>query len=208
MGGCASRGQLGAAENRLNPLALIEEESREVMGVVGAAFPGCRTARHHLLLGLTLEAMRDFIDKHPRAPATHVCPGFCAELPEPERSAAGWTEGSDELPPMPDLVRAAHSASKEPQCAQCARLLRDNDGARGCTACGWFLCDNCVNAPATTGYEAREVIAAHAGPAGRSVAELLRADLGPTARGVGPATHFVSWHVGQRLVELFDALDK
>ena len=33
----------------------------------------------------------------------------------------------------------------------------------------------------------------------RVVAELLRADLGPTARGVGPATHFVSWHVGQRL---------
>ena len=208
MGGCASRGALGTAENRLNPLAQIEEESREVMGLVGVAFPDCRTARHHLLLGLTLEAMRDFIDKHPRAPATHVCPGFCAELPEPERSAAGWTEGSDELPPMPDLVRAAHSASKEPQCAQCARLLRDNDGARGCTACGWFLCDNCVNAPATTGYEARKVIAAHAGPAGRSVAELLRADLGPTARGVGPATHFVSWHVGQRLVELFDALDK
>ena len=109
---------------------------------------------------------------------------------------------------MPDLVRAAHSTSRSRSARSMrAAAARQRRRARmhGVRLVPVRQLRPCAR---DDGIRARKVIAAHAGPAGRSVAELLRADLGPTARGVGPATHFVSWHVGQRLVELFDALDK
>ncbi len=193
-----------------------------VARLVAAAFPHRKTQQPHLLLGLTVQAMRDVTRAAPRGPTTLVCPGHCRSRPEPARSQRGWTAGSDELPRVADVrAREAEAAtigsirlqwmfgSSIPDgtpCAQCAGPLDDPGqlSARGCPGCKWYVCGECARAPATNGYENQEVIRARAD--GKSAAETLLADRA-TAPGVGPARYFVSWCFAEKLDALFEALD-
>ena len=178
--------------------------------VIARGFPTRLTDKDHLLLGLTLDAMRDFTRTHPRGPNSHICPGFCRKWDEPGRSERGWTKGSDELPRMRRSLLASiccsRTVAQTTRCAQCSGPL-DAADARGCPGCAWYLCGACATSPATNGYENQEVIIALATPKRKSAAELLLLAGAETAAGVGPAQYFVSWFLGQKLDDLFEALE-
>ena len=187
------------ATTRRRASRLKSDADAATVEVIARGFPTRLTDKDHLLLGLTLDAMRDFTRTHPRGPNSHICPGFCRKWDEPGRSERGWTKGSDELP------RATGVAALDTRCAQCSGPL-DAADARGCPGCAWYLCGACARSPATNGYENQEVIIALATPKRKSAAELMLADPA-TAAGVGPARYFVSWFLGQKLDELFEALE-
>ena len=87
-------------DTTLTSAALDARLDARVAKIVNHRFPAGfpEALPPHLLLGLTLEAMRAFTRTHPRGPETHICPEFCRKLSEPARSERGWTEGSNELP--------------------------------------------------------------------------------------------------------------
>ena len=208
-------------DTTLTSAALDARLDARVAKIVNHRFPAGfpEALPPHLLLGLTLEAMRAFTRTHPRGPETHICPEFCRKLSEPARSERGWTEGSNELPRTSRRFTIERSTLRDvlvlerpinavlARCAQCdGALVFRGASARGCPGCKWYLCGACVRSPATNGYENQEVILQFATPRRRSVAELLLEDPA-TAAGVGAADFFVSWFLGQKLEALFDALE-
>ena len=82
------------ATTRRRASRLKSDADAATVEVIARGFPTRLTDKDHLLLGLTLDAMRDFTRTHPRGPNSHICPGFCRKWDEPGRSERGWTKGS------------------------------------------------------------------------------------------------------------------
>ena len=127
-----------------------------------------RTDQAHLLLGLTVPAMRDFTRAHPRDPNSHICPNFCRKWDEPGRSERGWTKGSDELPRVTDVDAVpktcacpkGHCLEKfdTPNdgyvCSVCTKDAEDKSPFHkptgttmySCRACNYGVCETCFAA--------------------------------------------------------------